>query len=160
MHHEYKRLAPNEREDISRLLAGGVPQAEIARRLRRHPATVSREVRRNSGRSGYRAFSAERHLLRHPCRCLRFFSRLSRFNPSSSDSSRNSSTAFPSTNCRHHPSITSKTKRSNCNDFYPFTFYFYLYKVQITLGNLTFYPSLCAASLDFSGAGTRMISGA
>ena len=60
MHHEYKRLASNEREEVSRLLATGASQAEIAKRLSRHPATVSREVRRNSGRSGYRAFSAAR----------------------------------------------------------------------------------------------------
>lgn len=52
-----------EREEISRGLAAGTSQAEIARRLHRHPATISREVRRNVSRhrrGEYRAFSAGR----------------------------------------------------------------------------------------------------
>ena len=35
-------------------------QASIARRLSRDPSTISREIARNSGASGYRAFSAGR----------------------------------------------------------------------------------------------------
>jgi len=58
MHTEYRRLHSREREEISRGIASGERQAAIARRLGRDPATISREVRRNSGRSGYRAFSA------------------------------------------------------------------------------------------------------
>ena len=57
----YRRLMNREREEISRGLAAGISGVEIARRLNRHPSTISREVRRNSGqsrRSAYRAFSA------------------------------------------------------------------------------------------------------
>lgn len=60
---QYRRLTSNEREEISRGLAAGASQAEMARRLHRHPSTISREVRRGSGRrdrSEYRAFSAGR----------------------------------------------------------------------------------------------------
>ena len=60
---KYRRLTNREREEISRGLAGGISQVEIARALNRHPSTVSREVRRNSresARSEYRAFSAGR----------------------------------------------------------------------------------------------------
>ena len=60
MHKEYERLSNREREEISRGLSSGETQAAIARRLERNVATVSREVERNSGRSGYRAFSAAR----------------------------------------------------------------------------------------------------
>jgi len=59
----YRRLTSREREEISRFLAADVSGAEIARRLHRHPSTISREVRRNGGyraRSAYRAFSAGR----------------------------------------------------------------------------------------------------
>jgi IS30 family transposase len=60
---KYRRLTNREREEISRFLAAGTSQAEIARRLNRHPSTLSREIRRNGGyraRSTYRAFSAGR----------------------------------------------------------------------------------------------------
>lgn len=65
MHNDktYRCLTNREREEISRLLAAGASQAEIARRLHRHPATISREIIRNGGyrpRSTYRAFSAGR----------------------------------------------------------------------------------------------------
>lgn len=56
----YRRLSNNEREEISRGMAVGETQASIAQRIRRDAATVSREISRNSGRSGYRAFSAGR----------------------------------------------------------------------------------------------------
>lgn len=61
---KYKRLTNCEREEVSRCLAAGMKQVEIARRLLRHPATISREILRNSGRSGYRAFSAGRRAQR------------------------------------------------------------------------------------------------
>ena len=60
---KYRRLTNREREEISRGLAAGIPQVEIARILHRHPSTISREVKMGSGRrarSEYRAFSAGR----------------------------------------------------------------------------------------------------
>jgi IS30 family transposase len=54
----YRRLSGCEREEISRGLATGETQASIARRLNHNPGTISREISRNSGKSGYRAFSA------------------------------------------------------------------------------------------------------
>ena len=58
MQKKYGRLSSREREEISRGIASGERQADMARRLGRNPATISREVRRNRGTSGYRAFSA------------------------------------------------------------------------------------------------------
>ena len=55
---QYRRLSTGEREEISRGLAQGESILEIARHLGRAPSTVSGEVKRNSGKSGYRAFSA------------------------------------------------------------------------------------------------------
>jgi len=59
----YRRLTNEEREEISRGLARGENGAEIARRLDREPSTVSREVKRNSVTTGYRAYSAGRKAL-------------------------------------------------------------------------------------------------
>lgn len=56
----YQRLTSGEREEISRGLAAGEIPANIARQLDRDPATISREISRNRGISGYRAFSAGR----------------------------------------------------------------------------------------------------
>ena len=56
----YKRITNIEREEISRSLAAGVTVAEIAKALRRHRSSILREIQRNSGKSGYRAFSASR----------------------------------------------------------------------------------------------------
>ena len=55
---QYRRLSSIEREEISRGLAQGETISVIARRLGRAPSTISGEVNRNSGKSGYRAFSA------------------------------------------------------------------------------------------------------
>ena len=57
---KYRRLSAAEREEISRGLAQGKHLFEIAKYLGRSPSTISREVRRNSGVSGYRAYSASR----------------------------------------------------------------------------------------------------
>jgi IS30 family transposase len=54
----YRRLSATEREEVSRGLAQGTGLSAIARRLGRAPSTIAREVRHNSGKSGYRAFSA------------------------------------------------------------------------------------------------------
>lgn len=56
----YRRLGDVEREEISRGLASGIRISAIARQLNRPPSAISREVIRNSGTSGYRAFSAGR----------------------------------------------------------------------------------------------------
>lgn len=56
----YRRLSSAEREEISRGLAQGESLSAIADRMGRTTSTVSREVNRNSGKSGYRAFSAAR----------------------------------------------------------------------------------------------------
>lgn len=55
---KYKRLANKERESISRGLAQKRFIREIAREINRSPSTVAREIKRNSGKTGYRAFSA------------------------------------------------------------------------------------------------------
>ncbi|MFI6578904.1 MarR family transcriptional regulator [Nocardiopsis sp. NPDC050513] len=54
------RLTRDERERIAAGLAGGQGYAEIARRLGRPTSTVSREVARNGGRTGYRPGRAQR----------------------------------------------------------------------------------------------------
>ena len=58
MENKYERLREAEREEISRGIAQGESINAIAGHLGRAASTVSREVKRNSGKSGYRAFSA------------------------------------------------------------------------------------------------------
>ncbi len=60
MQTRYGRITNNEREEISRCLATGRTITEIATELGRHRTTIFREVKRNCGKSGYRAFSANR----------------------------------------------------------------------------------------------------
>lgn len=57
----YSRLLAADREEISRDLAAGEVPSEIARRLGRDPATVSREISRNSGKTdtGHSELAAE-----------------------------------------------------------------------------------------------------
>jgi len=79
MHHtikKYRRLTDAEREEISRGLAQGDDLSAIARRLDRSSSTVSREVSRNSGTYGYRAFSAGRRAGEHASSRKRGKSRL------------------------------------------------------------------------------------
>ena len=57
---QYRRLSSAEREEVSRGLAQGETLSAVAKRLGRAPSTISREVNHNSGKSGYRAFSAGR----------------------------------------------------------------------------------------------------
>jgi len=55
---QYKRLGNRERESISRGLAQNWSIRAIARQLGRAASTIGREIRRNRGKTGYRAFSA------------------------------------------------------------------------------------------------------
>jgi IS30 family transposase len=55
---KYERLTDKERESISIGLAQKKTIREIANAIDRSPSTVSREIKRNSVVSGYRAFSA------------------------------------------------------------------------------------------------------
>lgn len=60
MQTRYGRITNNEREEISRSLATGKTITEIATELGRYRTTIFREIKRNCGKSGYRAFSASR----------------------------------------------------------------------------------------------------
>ena len=57
---KYKQLTNAEREEISRWLANKRPPGAIAKHLGRSRSTISREIKRNSGKTGYRAFGASR----------------------------------------------------------------------------------------------------
>jgi transposase, IS30 family len=56
----YRRITNREREEISRSLAAGKTIPEISQGLGRNRSSIYREIQRNSGKSGYRAFSASR----------------------------------------------------------------------------------------------------
>lgn len=65
-------LSGAEREEISRQLCAGGSLRKIARRLKRAPSTISREVERNGGRDAYRAGGADARaweLARRPKAC-------------------------------------------------------------------------------------------
>ena len=65
-------LTLSEREDISRSLSIGASLRSIAKRLRRAPSTISREVARNGGQSFYRAATSDKAAWdrgRRPQRC-------------------------------------------------------------------------------------------
>jgi IS30 family transposase len=67
-----RALTVAEREDISRGLAAGDSFRQLARQLGRPPSTVSREVGRHGGRTGYRATVADQAAWarsRRPKRC-------------------------------------------------------------------------------------------
>lgn len=49
----HKHLTIRERESILQLLAEGKNSTEIARKLNRHKSTISRELKRNTTKSGY-----------------------------------------------------------------------------------------------------------
>lgn len=55
----YNQLAENERYQIYALKKAGHSQQEIAEQLDRSPATISRELKRNSGLRGYRPKQAQ-----------------------------------------------------------------------------------------------------
>ena len=54
-----RHLTLQEREMVSQMHHAHRSQAEIARRLKRHPSTISRELRRNRSRNGYWAAAAQ-----------------------------------------------------------------------------------------------------
>ncbi len=56
----YERVTEGERNQIYALRQAGKGINEIARQLGRHKSTVSREVKRNTGRRGYRPRQAHR----------------------------------------------------------------------------------------------------
>jgi len=60
----YHHLSPPEREEISRGLAQGLSLRSIAHSIHRSPSSLSRELQRNAGLSGYRAYSAGRRAWR------------------------------------------------------------------------------------------------
>ena len=53
-------LSTADREEIRAGIARGDSNAVLARRLGRHPSTIGREISRNGGRDGYRAWAADR----------------------------------------------------------------------------------------------------
>jgi IS30 family transposase len=55
---KYRRLSAVEREEMSRGVAQGRSLAAIAAHLGRPTSTLLREIQRNSGKTGYRAWSA------------------------------------------------------------------------------------------------------
>ena len=56
----YHHITENERYQIYALKKAGWTQKDIAEKMKRHPSTVSRELRRNSGQRGYRPRQAQR----------------------------------------------------------------------------------------------------
>ena len=58
-----RHISIEEREEIARGTLTGESAAQIARRLRRAPSTVSRELARTGGRESYRAWKAEDRFL-------------------------------------------------------------------------------------------------
>jgi IS30 family transposase len=58
-HRSVRALTLAEREEISRSVATGCSLRSVAQQLGRAPSTISREIRRNGGRDGYRANQAD-----------------------------------------------------------------------------------------------------
>ena len=61
---KYLRLSETEREEISRGLAKGETQSNIAKRLDRNKGTISRELKRTGGKLNYRAHLAQKRSVR------------------------------------------------------------------------------------------------
>lgn len=58
----YKHLTINERESLLLLYAQGKTKSEIAQQLHRSVSTISRELKRNSEKSGYSACNAQKNM--------------------------------------------------------------------------------------------------
>lgn len=56
----YVRISFDEREEVSRFLAGGLGVRQIASNLGRDPGTISREIFRGGGKEKYRALLAQK----------------------------------------------------------------------------------------------------
>lgn len=56
----FLRTTSREREETSRYLANGKSITGIYKELERHRTTIYREIKRNTGATGYRAFSASK----------------------------------------------------------------------------------------------------
>lgn len=63
----YSQLTEGERYQIYGLLKEGLSQKAIAKNLEKHPSTISRELRRNKGRKGYRHQQANRLAVERRC---------------------------------------------------------------------------------------------
>lgn len=63
-----RALTLSEREEISRGLCAGQSMRTVAKRLGRMPSSVSREIARHGGRSGYRALQADTQAWRNALR--------------------------------------------------------------------------------------------
>ncbi|WP_026293256.1 IS30 family transposase [Rudaea cellulosilytica] len=63
-----RALSLSEREEISRAMVCGQSIRSVAASLGRAPSTVSREIRRNEGREGYRASQADQAAWDRACR--------------------------------------------------------------------------------------------
>jgi DNA-binding CsgD family transcriptional regulator len=67
-HRSRSALTLTEREEISRGVVAGSSIRSIAASLGRAPSTISREIRRNGGRGGYRASRADQAAWDQSCR--------------------------------------------------------------------------------------------
>lgn len=67
-HRSPRALTLAEREEISRSVAQGRSLRSVAEQLHRAPSTISREIKRNGGRTGYRANQADRRAWHCACR--------------------------------------------------------------------------------------------
>ncbi len=69
----YKQLTIDERYQIKAYLKIGLANIKIARLLHRHPSTISREIRRNTGLKGYRPKQANKFALDRRLSALKSF---------------------------------------------------------------------------------------
>ena len=59
----YTQLTKDQRYQISAFLKTGYSQSEIAKEIRKSKSTISRELKRNTGRRGYRPKQADQRAL-------------------------------------------------------------------------------------------------